>query len=779
MKKFRNIIKTNQTSSNLVRKLFEGFTPQDQVQIQSKIKRPSHKKMNFIGVVLVLTLTILGTYPLISASRAAQIFTGSTAPQVLAGSDVAQESINLDDVKSGKLMMRTDEGISSAILLSTDVKIDIAGPVSRTIVSQRFINTGEKWAEGVYVFPIGENSAVDTLKMRIGDRFIEGKIKEKKVAKIAYEKAKEEGKKASLVEQQKPNMFTNTIANIGPGEIVTVQIEFQTKLSPHNGVWELRVPLVSAPKYSLKTFLQKVNISNFGFSEKAINAEFNDNSDVTLSDPSEIINPVEISINLKPGFEIGELESPYHDVDFQNIADGHKSIQTKGPISSDRDFVLTWRAKDSDVTASLFTEKQHNRDHYLLTLNPPLEIKNQKPTKREIIFVVDISGSMSGEPLRQAKAGLVMAIKRLKSNDKFNIVFFSDTTWSYTDTPVQATPLEKRRALGVVQRLETEGGTIMYPALNYALDNFTKSTSDLKQLIFLTDGQITNEDSLFEVISRKLDNTRLFTIGIGSAPNSYFMSRSAEIGRGAHLHIGKESEISAKMSELFAKIENPAVTDLKLKLPNGLYAEHYPNPLPDLYVGDPVSIAIRGYESFGTATLEGKIGDKNWSIDVPLDQAVKHSGIAKVWAREKIANLERAWIAQSASGETLESIDRELLKTALNYGLVSRLSSLVALDVTPTRPLQVSLTTSKIKTAIPHGWDRRQFEFSYEDVLPPSLQKSDLPFAKIYKASLANKSTTYALPKSALNWKLSVMLAMAALFFGLTLLWVSRQTSNA
>ena len=185
MKKFRNIIKTNQTSSNLVRKLFEGFTPQDQVQIQSKIKRPFHKKMNFIGVVLVLTLTILGTYPLISASRAAQIFTGSTAPQVLAGSDVAQESINLDDVKSGKLMMRTDEGISSAILLSTDVKIDIAGPVSRTIVSQRFINTGEKWAEGVYVFPIGENSAVDTLKMRIGDRFIEGKIKEKKVAKIA------------------------------------------------------------------------------------------------------------------------------------------------------------------------------------------------------------------------------------------------------------------------------------------------------------------------------------------------------------------------------------------------------------------------------------------------------------------------------------------------------------------------------------------------------------------------------------------------------------------
>ena len=779
MKIFKMIKKNKRTSSNLVRNIFEGSIPPDQVKIRSKANRPFLKKMNFIGIVLVLVLTIIGIHPIISVSSAAHMFTGSAAPKVLTGSQTVQKSINLDDVQSGELLMRSDDSINAAILLSTDVKIDIAGAVSRTVVSQRFINTSDEWAEGVYVFPIGENSAVDTLKMRIGDRFIEGKIKEKKVAKAAYEKAKEEGKKASLIEQQKPNLFTNTIANIGPGEIVTVQIEFQTKLSPDNGVWEMRVPLVSAPRYNPKSSFKQLFLSNFKIPKSLINAAYNEDTDVVLPDPAELINPVDISIDLKPGFEMEVLDSPYHEVSFQNITNSHKKIQTKGPISSDRDFVLTWKAKANKVTASLFTEKQYDRDHFLLTLNPPLEIKNQKPTKREIIFVLDISGSMSGEPLRQAKAGLAMAIKRLKPTDKFNLVFFSDRTWSYTDKPIQATSLEKRRALAVVHRIETEGGTEMYPALDYSLTNFNKTNSDLKQLIFLTDGSITNEDALFELIARKLDDTRLFTIGIGSAPNSYFMSRSAELGRGAHLHIGKEAEISTKMNELFAKIENPAVTDLKLKLPNGLYAEHYPNPLPDLYLGEPVSIAIRGHKTFGTATLEGKIGDKNWSIDVPLDQAIEHSGIAKVWAREKIANLERAWIAQSASGETLESINKELLMTALNYGLVSRLSSLVALDVTPTRPLQASLKTTKIKPAIPHGWDRKQFDFSYEDVLPPSLQKSELPFAKIYKASLALKSQTYELPKTALNWLAKVLLALAALSFGVLLLWVSRRDANA
>ncbi len=196
-----------------------------------------------------------------------------------AASEAPQPSISLDDVESGQLLLRSDTDLSAAILISTDVKISISGTISRTIVSQRFINTGEVWAEGVYVFPIDENSAVDTLKMRIGDRFIEGIIKEKKAAKAAYEKAKDEGKKASLIEQQKPNLFTNTIANIGPSEVVTVQIEFQTKLSPKNGFWEMRVPLVSAPRYTSQPILQQVQFgTGQAFQRMVLNTNFNEST---------------------------------------------------------------------------------------------------------------------------------------------------------------------------------------------------------------------------------------------------------------------------------------------------------------------------------------------------------------------------------------------------------------------------------------------------------------------------------------------------------------------
>ena len=695
-----------------------------------------------------------------------------------AASEAPQPSISLDDVESGQLLLRSDTDLSSAILISTDVKISISGTISRTIVSQRFINTGEVWAEGVYVFPIDENSAVDTLKMRIGDRFIEGIIKEKKAAKAAYEKAKDEGKKASLIEQQKPNLFTNTIANIGPSEVVTVQIEFQTKLSPKNGFWEMRVPLVSAPRYTSQPILQQVQFGTSGFSENDIKTIFNKARDVKFTDPPEIVNPVEISIDLKSGFTMGSLESLFHEVIIEEVSSGHHKIRLNGPVPSDRDFVLRWTPENKDVETSLFKEKQDGLDHFLLTLMPPFKITNTKIPEREIIFVQDISGSMSGEPLRQSKLSLEMAIKRLKSTDRFNLVFFDDSFWSYAINPVPATPSEKAKAIKVVQNIEARGGTEMYPAISYALSNFTHLTTAIKQLIFLTDGAVSGESALFSLIANSLDTARLFTIGIGSAPNSYFMSRAAEVGRGSHLHIGNTSEISDKMNVLFQKIENPAVTDLKLTLPKGFRAEHYPNPLPDLYVGDPISIALRGKKSTGLAMLEGKIGNQNWLVKIPLDQAAHHTGIAKVWAREKIANLERLRIAESTNYQAKDKIDAELLETALSYRLVSRLSSLVALDITPSRPLLANLTTTKLKTAIPYGWDRKQFEFLRQEILPPALQKTEAPFAKLYKANLETNSATFMLPQTALNWETNFMLALATLLFGMILLWVSRKYSH-
>ena len=681
-----------------------------------------------------------------------------------------QPSINLEDVESGQLLMRSGNKLSSAILLSTDIKIAVAGSSSRTIVSQRFINVSETWAEGVYVFPIGENAAVDTLKLRIGEKFIEGIIKEKFEAKVIYEEAKAEGKKASLIEQQKPNLFTNNIANIGPGEVVVVQIEFQSKLISKDGTWELRVPLVSAPRYDISVIEEKIEFGSSGFSNKSINADYNENIDVKILDEKELFNPVEIFIDLNTGFDLNSVKSAFHKVNIDKLSNGHHKISLPGPISSDRDFVLRWTAKDKDTQTSLFKETQGNQDHLLLTLNPPLTNKNKYSPNREIIFIQDISGSMGGEPLRQSKIGLEMAIKRLKPRDKFNIVLFNDRYSSYAENPVLATAKERDKAIRYVRRLNSYGGTEMYPALKYALKNFKSEKSVLKQLIFLTDGAVTQESKLFSLINRELQTARLFTIGIGSAPNSFFMSRAAELGRGSHIYIGDMDEISNRMTDLFGKIENPVITDLELILPKGFEAEVYPNPLPDLYAGDPLSIAIRGKNASGIAKVIGKIGNQKWVARVTLDQGSDQIGIAKLWAREKISNLERNRISLSPNASQKAHIDSELLQTALNYGLVSRLTSLVAVDITPSRPQGINFDTSKLKVAIPNGWDASQFEYNYKEIIPQRLQKMSSNNELLITANLIQKSEMYSLPQTALNWKSSILFALLSTLLGAIIL---------
>ena len=698
------------------------------------------------------------------------IFIFSASVPLRAEYSPKQPSINLEDVESGQLLMRSGNKLSSAILLSTDIKIAVAGSSSRTIVSQRFINTSETWAEGVYVFPIGENAAVDTLKLRIGEKFIEGIIKEKFEAKVIYEEAKAEGKKASLIEQQKPNLFTNNIANIGPGEVVVVQIEFQSKLISKDGTWELRVPLVSAPRYDISVIEEKIEFGSSGFSNKSINADYNENIDVKILNEKELFNPVEILIDLNTGFDLNSVKSAFHKVNIDKLSNGHHKISLPGPISSDRDFVLRWTAKDKDTQTSLFKETRGNQEHLLLTLNPPLTNKNKYSPNREIIFIQDISGSMGGEPLRQSKIGLEMAIKRLKPSDKFNIVLFNDRYSSYAENPVLATAKERDKAIRYVRRLNSYGGTEMYPALKYALKNFKSEKSVLKQLIFLTDGAVTQESKLFSLINRELQTARLFTIGIGSAPNSFFMSRAAELGRGSHIYIGDMDEISNRMTDLFGKIENPVITDLELILPKGFEAEVYPNPLPDLYAGDPLSIAIRGKNASGIAKVIGKIGNQKWVARVALDQGSDQIGIAKLWAREKISNLERNRISLSPNASQKAHIDSELLQTALNYGLVSRLTSMVAVDITPSRPQGINFDTSKLKVAIPNGWDATQFEYNYKEIIPQRLQKMSSNNELFITASLIQKSEMYSLPQTALNWKSSILFALLSTLLGAIIL---------
>ena len=548
--------------------------------------------------------------------------------------------VSLDDANSGALMLKTDEPgrYIEAPLVATDIKVDITGPLARTTITQRFRNLSDAWVEGVYVFPLPENAAVDTLRMRIGDRFIEGRIKEKQAAREEYEQARENGQRASLVEQLRPNMFTNSVANIGPGETVVAQIEYQEALVAKDGEFGLRIPLVVAPRYNPQPVVQQAQFGTNGWSVTAPEPP------IAPLDEEALTNPVTLSISLLAGFDIAEIKSAYHDIAITDVED-LKRITLTGPAPADRDFALTWRAQPGEAPqAALFAETVEGDDHLLLMVTPPAVSSAQPTPPRDVIFIQDVSGSMSGESIRQARAGLAQGLARLRPQDRFNLVIFNDEFRIYSDVMVQASPAEIQSVLRAVEGLDAGGGTEMAPALNWALSNSADTEGRLRQIIFLTDGAVGNDEEMLALIRAKLGRARLFTVGIGSAPNSYFMTRAAEIGRGAHVYVGDVAEVSEKMGALFSKIENPVMTDLRLDLPEGAVAEVYPNPLPDLYAGEPLVLALKAGAQ-GEAILHGVRDGAPWEMTVPLEQAARRTGVAKLWARAKIKGLEAERLA--------------------------------------------------------------------------------------------------------------------------------------
>ncbi|MGB0505106.1 MAG: marine proteobacterial sortase target protein, partial [Pikeienuella sp.] len=622
-----------------------------------------------------------------------------TATALSADARTIQPATNsLNDAGTGSLMLRTDTPgtFLTAPLVSTDVKISVSGPIARAVVTQRFENPSDQWVEGVYVFPLPENAAVDTLRMRVGSRFIEGDIKEKRAARAEFEQAKAEGKVASLVEQLRPNMFTNNVANIGPGQIVVAQIEYQQSITPRDGIYELRFPLVVAPRYKRAKVVRQAKFGDNGWLiETTPQPPLHDPRG---EDPENTHNPVTLSVDLAAGFKLAEIKSAYHETDIIRADDGSAQINLIGPVPADRDFALTWTPALTDAPqASLFQQTDEKGAHYVLMVTPPTvptEQVTQQVIPRDIIFVQDVSGSMSGESIRQAKYGLIQALRRLRPSDRFNIVAFNHEYQFFADQMVAATPKAIEGAVDAVRGLRADGRTEMIEALKWALATDPSADGRLRQVVFLTDGAVGNDEEMLGLIRERLGDVRLFTVAIGSAPNSYFMRRAAEVGRGAHIYIGDVTEVSGAMAKLFAKIENPAMTNLKLTLPDGMTAESYPSPLPDLYHGEPLTVALRTDTPGGTVHLTGVQSGQEWAVEIPLDQAAQRDGVGRLWAREKIAGLEARRLG--AWGENEAAIDADILKTALSYQLVSRMTSLLAVDKTPVRDSETPLHSAEV-----------------------------------------------------------------------------------
>jgi Ca-activated chloride channel family protein len=612
-------------------------------------------------------------------------------------------------VREGSLLFKeaNTEKYIPAPQVHTDVKIEITGMIGYARVIQEFENPGDEWLEGVYVFPLPEDAAVSHLTMDIGDRVIEGVIREREEARKTYSEAKKEGEKASLLEEERPNIFMMSVANIGPHEVIRVELEYQQTVRLDNGLFFLRFPTVVGPRYIAGERVEPVErLDEPGLQGWAFaTAEVEDAPRISppvVEPGQEPDNPISLEVILDPGFNLDRLQSLNHAVDVDYVNEDKAVIRLSNTWAvADRDFLLEWAPKEGSVPrAALFAEEKGEENFIYLMVMPPAEpISASHHIPREVIFVVDVSGSMAGPSIDQAREALEFAVARFTPEDRFNIITFNngvDTLFSY---PMTGTSEHIRTALRFIRGLDADGGTEIGPALYKALDGST-NLNRVRQVIFLTDGCVGNEQQLFQTVRERLGDSRLFTVGIGSAPNSYFMRNIAERGKGSFTYIGNVNEVQTRMEELYTKLENPMLTEIRFSLSGRDDAEMFPDPIPDLYLGEPITLVAKVAEVPKQFLLSGYYGGRYWETQVNTRAAGESEGISIRWARQKI----KALMDSLDGGADKNEVRKDVIATALQHHLVSRYTSLVAVDVTPTRTENEQLNSKPAKTNLPRGW---------------------------------------------------------------------------
>ena len=570
---------------------------------------------------------------------------------------------------AGSLSLGEEGG--SALNLSMNVRAEVSGLVARVWISQTFLYQGTEPVEGIYQFPLPPEAAVDSLTVTLDDRRIVGEIREREQARRDYDQARTEGRRAALVEQEKANLFTTSIANVEPGIPVNVEIAYQQTLAYDGGEFELRVPFAVTPRYTPE-----------GEAGPAVADPIEDDCNCGHAPTRAVID-----VRLNEAWAVADLSSPSHKLKVRDEGDAFGiGIAPEAPL--DGDFVLRWTPLvKGQVGTSVFTETFEGEDYALLLFVPGLQPRPAMP--REVIFVIDTSGSMKGESIDQARTALVEALTGLRSADRFNVIQFNSTTESLFPESVAAGIWARGQAENYIRHLHADGGTEMGPALVAALAA-TASPGYLRQVIFITDGAVGNETELFELITRVLGEARLFTVGIGAAPNRLFMERAARAGRGSATYIGDTADVSARMNAMFERLSLPVLTDIRLD------AGGRDVIVPDVYAGQPTMITMKLPVSTGVLNVTGTVDGSIWAQQLAIGEKRSHAGVARLWARQRIGELMQAPI----SGADPDWVRTQVVDLGLRFGLTSRYTSLVAIEKTP-RLAQGGNRQARIPTPVP------------------------------------------------------------------------------
>ena len=581
-------------------------------------------------------------------------------------------------------------------LKHTDVKGRIAGYIATVNVKQQFENPFEDRIEAVYTFPLPDSAAVSEFVMTVGERKIRGIIREKEKAEQIYEAAKAQGHVASLMTQQRANIFTQKVANIEPGHQIDIDIRYFSTLQYDDGAYEFVFPMVVGPRFN------PGGSDGIGAVARGKDGASGQTTEIEYLAPGERSGrDVSLTLELNAGVTIEDMHSVNHAIDVEQQQTGQPTIRlAAGDSIPNKDFVFRYTVAGQQIKTALMTQSDTNGQYFTMMLYPPADLQKIERAPMEMVFVLDCSGSMRGKPIQQAKNAIAHCVQNLTPRDTFQIIQFSSTSSTLGPAPVIANEENIQKGLDYLSGLSGNGGTQMVEGVKAALD-FPHDEGRFRIVSFMTDGFIGNENDILKAVNDKLGASRIFSFGVGSSPNRMLMDRMAILGKGAVAYLSLNDDAVAVMDRFNERISHPAMTDLQIDWGNMDVADVYPKRIPDLIVGRPVIISGRFKGAADTVTVNGRAGMQPASFDVSAADKQQHSGVGAVWARLKIKDMMNTL---RTAPEAAEEIRQSVLQTALNHSLMSNFTAFIAVD-SLTKTDGKPGRTVKVPSEVPDGVD--------------------------------------------------------------------------
>jgi Ca-activated chloride channel family protein len=562
-------------------------------------------------------------------------------------------------------------------LRHTDVKAEISGYVAQVKVKQEYQNPYDSKIEAVYVFPLPQNAAVSDFVMTIGDRRIRGMIREREEAQRIYREAKRQGYTASLLTQERPNIFAQKVANIEPGKAIDIEITYFNTLAYSEGEYTFVFPMVVGPRFNPPGSSDGVGAVSRGAAGKS-----GQRTEVQYLRPEERSgHDIMVAVDLDAAVEIEKTYSNSHAIDVWKKGKTSASVRLRrADTIPNKDFVLRYKVAGPKVKSALMVDRDDRGGYFTLMLQPPENLRNLPRSGMEMVFVLDTSGSMSGWPTAKARAVLKKALRNLEPADTFQIVRFAGDATTFVPAPVAATTDNIESALSWLDNLRSGGGTHMIRGIQRALD-FPHDPNRLRIVSFMTDGYIGNESQIFRAVAEKLGPARIFSFGIGNSVNRYLIEGLARLGHGAVAYVLTGDSDTEAVDQFYERIRHPALTDIGIDWGGMEVSEMYPKSIPDLFVGRPVIVTGR-FRGHGDTTVRvrGRCAGEpqEMRLMVAMDSREgRHPGISRIWARARIAELSDTMATGGPA-----SLRDQIRETALAYGIMSPYTAFVAVDST-------------------------------------------------------------------------------------------------